>query len=170
MVGQDAILGMNFMVPDGIRLDLADGTLRLPNKVRIQLFGRRTVHDNRAIDVKMGQYARILAGGCVEAPLKRSISGLWRTWVTRGERWVTTMTRAIERRQLLKVTNVSPHTLILHGDTKIGMWLTKDKVPQAQGFVSVGSPRYAEWLNLAYEATTDQVDPQVDLEEKGRHP
>ena len=25
---------------------------------------------------------------------------------------------------------------------------------------------YAEWLKLAYETTTDQVDPQVDLEEE----
>ena len=75
------------------------------------------------------------------------------------------MTQGIERRKLLKVTNVRPHTLTLHDDTKIGMWLTKDHVPRAQGYVSVGSRRYAEWLNLAYEATTDQFDPQVALEE-----
>ncbi|CAI5709087.1 unnamed protein product [Peronospora effusa] len=31
MVGQDAILRMDFMVPAGIRLDLADGTLCLPD-------------------------------------------------------------------------------------------------------------------------------------------
>ena len=40
-VGQDAILGMDFMVPAGIRLDLADGTLCLPDEVRILLNGRR---------------------------------------------------------------------------------------------------------------------------------
>ena len=39
-VGQDAILGMDFMVPAGIRLDRADGTLCLPDEVRIQLAGR----------------------------------------------------------------------------------------------------------------------------------
>ena len=39
--GQDAILGMDFMVPAGIRLDLADGTLCLPDGVRIHLSGRR---------------------------------------------------------------------------------------------------------------------------------
>ena len=36
-VGQDAILGMDFMVPAGIRLDLADGTLCLPDIVNILL-------------------------------------------------------------------------------------------------------------------------------------
>ena len=35
------------------------------------------------------------------------------------------------------------HTLMLHDDTKVGMWLTKDQVLGAQGFVSVGSRRYA---------------------------
>ena len=38
-VGQEAILGMDFMVPAGIRLDLADGTLCLPDEVRIGLAG-----------------------------------------------------------------------------------------------------------------------------------
>ena len=38
-VGQEAILGMDFMVPAGIRLDLADGTLCLPDEVRICLAG-----------------------------------------------------------------------------------------------------------------------------------
>ena len=36
-VGQEAILGMDFMVPAGIRLDLADGTLVLPSEARIYL-------------------------------------------------------------------------------------------------------------------------------------
>ncbi|GMF26565.1 unnamed protein product [Phytophthora fragariaefolia] len=35
--GQEAILGMDFMVPAWIRLDLADGFLCLPDEIRIQL-------------------------------------------------------------------------------------------------------------------------------------
>ena len=97
IVGQDAIFGMDFMVPAGIRLDLENGTLCLSKEVRIQLSGRKTVRDNRVADVKLGQYSRILAGGCVEVLLKGSISDPWRIWVTRGERWVTTTTRGIGR-------------------------------------------------------------------------
>ncbi|GMF33491.1 unnamed protein product [Phytophthora fragariaefolia] len=37
--GQDLILGMDFMVPVGVRLDLADGSLSLPDEIRIQLAG-----------------------------------------------------------------------------------------------------------------------------------
>ena len=36
-VGQESILGMDFMVPAGIRLDLADGILCLLDEVRICL-------------------------------------------------------------------------------------------------------------------------------------
>ena len=35
MVNQDAILGMDFMVPADIQLDLMDGTICLPNEAWI---------------------------------------------------------------------------------------------------------------------------------------
>ncbi|KAG3117051.1 hypothetical protein PI125_g4074 [Phytophthora idaei] len=35
LTGQDAILGMDFMVPAGVRLDLADGTMCFPDEMRI---------------------------------------------------------------------------------------------------------------------------------------
>ncbi|KAG3076426.1 hypothetical protein PI125_g21511 [Phytophthora idaei] len=41
LAGQDAILGMDFMVPAGVPLDLADGTMCFPDEMRIQLSGRR---------------------------------------------------------------------------------------------------------------------------------
>ena len=47
--GQEAILGMDFMVPAGVRLDLADGTLCLPDEVRIHLSGRLPDYDARYI-------------------------------------------------------------------------------------------------------------------------
>ncbi|OWY92843.1 hypothetical protein PHMEG_00037981 [Phytophthora megakarya] len=39
---QETILGMDFMVPAGFRLDLADRSLCLPEEVRTQLSGRRS--------------------------------------------------------------------------------------------------------------------------------
>ncbi|KAG4241375.1 hypothetical protein PC116_g10672 [Phytophthora cactorum] len=42
--GQDAILGMDFMVPAGVWLDLADGTMCFPNEKWIQLSGRRPLY------------------------------------------------------------------------------------------------------------------------------
>ena len=57
MEGQDAILSMDFMVLVGTRSDLADGTICLPDELRVQISGRRTIYDNRVSDVNLGQYA-----------------------------------------------------------------------------------------------------------------
>ncbi|OWZ15959.1 reverse transcriptase [Phytophthora megakarya] len=61
LAGQDAIWGMDVMVPAGIHLDFADGTTCLADEVRIQLSGRRPpngrsrhsllLEDNAAIPV-----------------------------------------------------------------------------------------------------------------------
>ena len=40
-VGQESILGMDFIIPAGNRLDLADGALCLPDEVRVCLAERR---------------------------------------------------------------------------------------------------------------------------------
>ncbi|CAH0474367.1 unnamed protein product [Peronospora belbahrii] len=122
MVGQDAVLGMDFMVLAGMQLDLADGTLCLLDEVRVQLGGRRTLQDNRVSDVKLGRYVQIPAGGYEKVLFKRSVLHQWNLWVT------------------------------------------------GKSIVSVGSQRYAEWLNLVYESTTDQMDYQEDLTEKDEGP
>ena len=90
--GQEAILGMDFMVPAGIRLDLADRTLCLPDEVRIQLAGRRppygsavqVIHTNdQLVTIPMGRSAEVRIGrGTPNAKL----------WVTRDPKWVPTVT------------------------------------------------------------------------------
>ena len=77
---------------------------------------------------------------------------------------MTTMVQGHGQRRFLRVTNVSDRDLILHDDTKLGIWLAKDRVPRAQGFVLVGFRRYAEWQNLAYQATIDEEDSEPSQE------
>ena len=126
----------------------------MPDEVRIQLTGRKTLYSGHISEVKLGHYVNLPATKYVEVPLKKVTSDQWKLWMTRGDRWVTTMIQGHGNRQFLRVTNVSDKDLILHEDTKLGIWLAKDRVPRAQGFVSVGSRRYAEWKNLAYQAST----------------
>ncbi|POM70556.1 Hypothetical protein PHPALM_12982 [Phytophthora palmivora] len=45
--GQDLILGIDFMVPAGIRLDLADETICLPDEVRLKMTGRRPLYGDK---------------------------------------------------------------------------------------------------------------------------
>ncbi|KAE9273370.1 hypothetical protein PR003_g29929 [Phytophthora rubi] len=46
------------------------------------------------------------------------------------------------------------------------VWLEGDRAPRVPGYVSVGSRRYAEWQNLAYQASTDEeVEVPASAEE-----
>ncbi|OWZ01359.1 hypothetical protein PHMEG_00027270 [Phytophthora megakarya] len=45
--GQNAILDMDFMVPAGVRMDLADGSMRLPDEAGIPLNGRKRLYGKK---------------------------------------------------------------------------------------------------------------------------
>ncbi|KAG2815561.1 hypothetical protein PC111_g13520 [Phytophthora cactorum] len=66
MSGHDAILGMDGMVPAGIRLDLADGTLCLPDEVRIQLTGRRPLYGEHVCSVEPERMTSVDAAQSLE--------------------------------------------------------------------------------------------------------
>ncbi|POM78838.1 Hypothetical protein PHPALM_3584 [Phytophthora palmivora] len=151
--GQDAVLGMDVMVPAGIRLDLADGTLCLPE----ELFSANSRR------LELGQDIEIPVADSVEVPIYPRMSDQQKLWITRDERWVPTLVKGLGRRRYLRITNVSNQPLTLFNDTSIGIWLSGDHIPRQAGFVSIGSRRYNEWQNLAFETTTDrQEDVGVD--------
>ena len=101
MISQDAILGMDFIVqqivpsaisgwnPVEVRPDMADGTVCLPDEVRIQLNGCKTLYSGQMSEVKQGHHVKLLATEYVEVLLKRP-PGQWKLWITRGIPWVTT--------------------------------------------------------------------------------
>ncbi|KAE8985338.1 hypothetical protein PR001_g16862 [Phytophthora rubi] len=163
--GQEAILGMDFMVPAGIRLDLADGSLCLPDEVRIQLSGRRQLYNDKARVVRLDQHLEIDVGDSMEVPMRKQTSDQGTLWVTRGSRWVPTVSRGPGKTLYRTITNIGEKKLLIQGDERIAMWLAGDRVPRLQGFVTAGSRRYLEWQNLALQATTD-----AKVAEKYRRP
>ncbi|KAG3209397.1 hypothetical protein PC129_g19586 [Phytophthora cactorum] len=96
MSGHDAILGMDGMVPAGIRLDLADGTLCLPDEVRIQLTGRRPLYGEHVCSVEPERMTSVDAAQSLEVPLCPEPSET--LWLTRGERWVSTVVKGPGKR------------------------------------------------------------------------
>ncbi|OWZ06170.1 hypothetical protein PHMEG_00021611 [Phytophthora megakarya] len=148
---------MDFMVPAGIRLDLDDGSLCLPDEVRIQLSGRRQLFSGNSRLITFDQHGNVPVAGSVEIAVRRSLSDKQKLWVTRGDRRVPTVVRGLGRTQYLRITNVSDQPIKLQRDTSTGIWLAGDHVPRTPGYVSVGSRRYAEWQNLAFQATADET-------------
>ncbi|ETO68146.1 hypothetical protein F444_14999, partial [Phytophthora nicotianae P1976] len=108
MTGQDAILGMDFMVPAGIRLDLADGTLCLPDEIRIQLSGRRPLYGEHVSAVRLEELEVIEAGQKIEIPLRSKPSE--KLWLTSGEHWIPTLVEGAGWRRYLQVINISVRT------------------------------------------------------------
>lgn len=154
MRGQDCILGMDFMVPAGVRLDLADGSLCLPDEVRVRLQGRRQLYGDSAHFMSAGDLGSIAPGGYREMKLRPP--DRQKLWFTRGQRWVPTVVLTKQgASRWLRITNTSDRILTLSGLDILGMWISQDSVPRKPGYVSVGSNRYNQWQNLAYQCSTD---------------
>ncbi|POM76615.1 Hypothetical protein PHPALM_6130 [Phytophthora palmivora] len=116
LAGQDAILGMDFMVPAGIRLDLAYGSISLPDEVRIQLSGRRQLYRDKASLITVGEHIQIEIGQSVELQLHLRMSDHEKFWVTRGDRWVPTVANGLRKRRYLQIANISNKAVTLQED------------------------------------------------------
>ncbi|OWY95222.1 LOW QUALITY PROTEIN: hypothetical protein PHMEG_00034832 [Phytophthora megakarya] len=146
---------MDFMVPAGIRLDMADGSMCLQDEVRIQLSGRHQLFSGNSRLITFDQHHKIPVAGSVEIAIRRSASDRQKVWVTRGEQWVPTAVKGLGSTQYLRITNVSERSATLQRGTRVYL-AGRNHVPQMPGFGSIGSRRYAEWQNLALQDTTEQ--------------
>ncbi|OWZ13196.1 LOW QUALITY PROTEIN: hypothetical protein PHMEG_00013526 [Phytophthora megakarya] len=79
--GQNAILGMDFMVPAGVGIDLADGSMRLPDEVGIPLKGRKRLYGEKVRSVVLGQSLRIRAGRSEETATRIKLTATKKLWI-----------------------------------------------------------------------------------------
>ena len=83
---------MYFMIPAGIRLDLADETLLLPDEVRIHLAGRRTLYGSSMQPiVAPEQHVVLPVGRSTEIRISNTQFNA-KLWVRRDPTWVPTVT------------------------------------------------------------------------------
>ena len=143
------------MVPAGIRLDLADGTLCLPDEVHIDLAGRKPPYRSSIQAVNLNdQHVVIPVGRTTEVrigvgPPKAKL------WVRRDVAWLPTVASGPGQIKYLQLTNLSDREIILNHGALLSLWMTSDMIPRSPGYVSIGSRRYTEWQTLAFEATTE---------------
>ncbi|OWZ15371.1 reverse transcriptase, partial [Phytophthora megakarya] len=144
------------MVPAGVRMDLADGSMQLPDEVGIPLNGRKRLYGEKVRSVILERSLRIPVGRSDETAARIKLSATEELWVTRGDRWRPTVTEGPGRIRYQVISNIGGEILRLD-----------------HRFVSVGSRRYREWQNLALESTVytrseppelieDMVDPATE--------
>ena len=88
---------MDFMVPTGIRLSLAVGTLALPDEERIHVAGRRPLYGLTMQPIEIPkQHVVLLVGRSTEIRIG-NIQFSAKLWVRRDPTWVPTVTTGMGR-------------------------------------------------------------------------
>ncbi|OWY92090.1 hypothetical protein PHMEG_00039049, partial [Phytophthora megakarya] len=118
---------MDFMVPAGVRMDLADGSMRLPDEVGIPLNGRKRLYGEKVRSVILERSLRIPVGQSEETDVRIKLSATETLWVTRGERWIPTVTEGPGRTRYLVISNIGDGILRLDHRLDVGMILDQDK-------------------------------------------
>ncbi|GMF32553.1 unnamed protein product [Phytophthora fragariaefolia] len=128
--GMDVILGTDFMIPAGVRLDL--------------------FRPNDALEVP--------PGSVVEFKLQRNCPS-WIThdlWVRRTNNLVPTVRfDRSGRPSRVKVTNVSDRRVWCPAHFIFVWWVPNDDLPLDDGYVQMHTRKYRDWQLLAFVAATD---------------
>ncbi|OWY98003.1 LOW QUALITY PROTEIN: hypothetical protein PHMEG_00031341 [Phytophthora megakarya] len=143
--GVDVVLGTDFMIPAGVRLDLSDGTARLPDEVTVPLvksantvddepYGAQVVHSTRRVE---------------RVPLPRKRPS--RSTLDKKNQPHGTDGGGIPQGQAC----VDPSD-----ERRLGayvLWIPKGELPREVGYVRLDSSKYNEWQVLAYAEGRDDT-------------
>uniref|UniRef100_A0AAV1V617 Uncharacterized protein n=1 Tax=Peronospora matthiolae TaxID=2874970 RepID=A0AAV1V617_9STRA len=157
-VGQEVILGMEFMVPAVKRRDLADGTLVLPDDVRIHLAGRRPLYRSSMQPIVAPEQHLVLPVGRSAEIRIGNVQSNAKLWVRRDSTWVPTFTTVIGRNKYYQLINLGDKKTTFGHGPALGWIMAADMVPRYPGYVSFGPRWYNEWQTLAFEATTEREE------------
>ncbi|KAG3133699.1 hypothetical protein PC128_g26304 [Phytophthora cactorum] len=138
--GVGVVLGTDFMIPAGIRLDLFHGAAQLPNEIRIPLVKTKNMLDRE-------EYGSHVNAGPSE---QMDIPGHeWRIIPS-----VTKFRRG--RPQRIKLTNVSDRAVYFPAHDDVAVLVPAGDLPRGDGYVRVDSKKYRDWQVLAYEGCRDR--------------
>ncbi|KAG2845950.1 hypothetical protein PC111_g1363 [Phytophthora cactorum] len=144
--GVDVVLGTDFMIPAGIRLDLFHGAAQLPNKIRIPLVKTKNMLDSEEygshVDAGPSEQLDIPGHEWREYRLSKRQVALERhiLWVRRTEKIIPSVTRFRRGRpQRIKLTNVSDRTVYFSAHDDIAVLVPAGDLPRGDGYVRVDS-------------------------------
>ncbi|POM67522.1 Hypothetical protein PHPALM_16464 [Phytophthora palmivora] len=160
--GVDLILGTDFMIPAGIRLDLYNSAAKLPDEVVVPLLRSLKDTDDQT-------YGLQTADGPTEAVClsDRATAGVrfrrkqpseltHELWVRRTEDWIPTIVmNAKGKATKVYLTSTRPTSVWCPAHFPVVIWLPHGKLPP-EGYVRLNSAKYRDWQVLAYESAIDK--------------
>ncbi|KAE9107886.1 hypothetical protein PF006_g20995 [Phytophthora fragariae] len=162
--GVDVVLGMDFMVPAGIRLDLFHGTARLPDEDMVPLLKSKESEEPVS-------YGNHIVGGPTELlaipgrewrefrlPRRQPSRTTHEMWIRRSTRLVSTVARSRRGRPLwIRLTNVTTKRASCSAHEPVVLWVPREELPRETGYARVESDKYREWQVLAYAESRDET-------------
>ncbi|GMF37499.1 unnamed protein product [Phytophthora fragariaefolia] len=162
--GVDVILGTDFMIPAGVRLDLFRSTMKNPEEEVVPLIkSQREVNGQSSAKHVPGSPNDALdvpAGSVVEFKLQRNSP----SWMITHDLWVRRTNRLVPtvrfdrsgRPSRVKVTNVSNRRVWCPAHFIFVWWVPNDDLPLDDGYVQMHTRQYRDWQVLAFAAATDE--------------
>ncbi|GMF22446.1 unnamed protein product [Phytophthora fragariaefolia] len=160
--GVDVILGTDFMIPAGVRLDPFRSTIKNPEEVVVPLIKSQREVDkqssakhvpgspNDALDVPPGSVVKFKLQRNRPSRITHDL------WDRRTNRLVPTVRfDGSERPSRVKVTNVSNRRMWCPAHFIFVWWVPNDDLPLDDGYVQMHTRKYRDWKVLAFAAATD---------------
>ncbi|KAE8971567.1 hypothetical protein PR002_g26782 [Phytophthora rubi] len=162
--GVDVVLGMDFMVPAGIRLDLFHGTARLPDEDMVPLL--KSMESEEPVS-----YGNHIVGGPTvllaipgrewrefRLPRRQPSRTTHEMWIRRSTRLVPTGAKSQRGRPIwIRLTNVTTKRASCSAHEPVALWVPREELPRETGYVRVESDKYREWQVLAYAESRDET-------------
>ncbi|GMF58980.1 unnamed protein product [Phytophthora fragariaefolia] len=160
--GVNVVLGTEFMIPAGVRLDLFHATARLPDEVEIPLIKTQRMAGTReeGPHVPDGPTEVLTIPGHESRdhrPMRQPPTNeTHELWVRRTKELIPNVVefrRGRPRRVL--VTNISDRLVTCPVHLPLLLWVPRGDLPRTEGYVRLGSDKINEWRVLAYSRSRD---------------
>ncbi|EGZ25268.1 hypothetical protein PHYSODRAFT_371994, partial [Phytophthora sojae] len=150
--GVDVVLGMDFMIPAGIWLDLFHGTARLPDEVMVPLLKSQSVEDDKPYGTHPS------CGPTEDLYVLAATSFGVRWWVRRTDKLVPTVTRLRRQQPIyVRLTNITATTAQCAKHDSVVLWVPHGELPRETGNARLDPNKCKEWQVLAYSTSRDET-------------
>ncbi|GMF47847.1 unnamed protein product [Phytophthora fragariaefolia] len=160
--GVDVVLGTDFMIPAGVRLDLFHATTRPPGEVEIPLIKTQRMADTREegphVPDGPTEVLTIPRHESRDYPPKRQppTNETHELWVRRTMELIAKVVEFRRGRpRQVRSTNISDRLVTCPVHLPLMLWVPRGDLPRTEAYAPLGSDKYNEWRVLAYSRSRD---------------